>query len=593
MPERPYIGHGVGLRTRHYARALAGELDVDWVEVISENFLATGGRPLRTLETVREQLPVVMHGVSLGLGSIDAPDLGLLRRLRALFDHFEPAWVSEHLCWATHHGQHSHALLPLPYTEESLLAVADRVARAQDALGRRILLENVSSYVAFSSKGAGAPIPEWEFLAELCARCDCLLLLDLNNVLVSCHNHGWDPQAYLAGIPGDRVWQFHLANHSDRGVYKFDSHRGAVPPEVWALYREALRRFGPVSSLVEWDEETPEWEELRAEQRQAAAIALTELGAERAASRRLPTEHDLRPAPLDLDGLTLDARRAERTGELSAIQDLFWRLITFPTGVADMLEVTDEDTREQVTAVFAETPAFSRIARLQVYAEDYYWRLAGVLEEHFPMVAWMLGHVRFHNLITDYVLVCPSQQPDLREYSRRFPAFVCEHEEGREQPELVEIARIELDRVQALTVADQTPLSAAALEAVALDRWPSLRFVAGESVRLHRTTRPFSPTYAMCREGRSLGEARRRFPEQAGWVLVWRREMSVWHRDVDDDEARALEVLLAGGDFTRICAAAAGISGDDEQQRASELAAARVAGWLRCWIDDELLTSLS
>src|SRR5690606_19326558 len=177
-----------------------------------------------------------------------------------------------------------------------LAATAERVARVQDAIGRQLLIENVSSYVSF----ADDKLREWEFLSELCARTDCLLLLDLNNIIVSCTNHGWDPAEYLAGIPGDRVWQLHLANHSDRGHYKFDSHLGAVPDPVWALYREVLGRWGPISSLVEWDEDTPEWEVLRAEQRKAAAIAREVCGD--VVDQRVAVE--LRSAHCDLDALT-------------------------------------------------------------------------------------------------------------------------------------------------------------------------------------------------------------------------------------------------------------------------------------------------
>jgi hypothetical protein len=578
-PARPYLGHGVGLRTRHYARALDGRLDVDWVELVSENFFAAGGRPRRTLERIRERLPLVLHGVSLGVGSVDAPDPDYLRRLAELVDRVEPAWVSDHLCWSTHHGQHSHALLPMPYTEESLAAVAERVARVQDVLGRRILLENVSSYVSF----AASSLSEAEFLAALCERADCLLLLDLNNVLVSCENHGWSVDDYLEAIPGERVWQLHLANHTDRGDYKFDSHLGPVPDEVWALYRRVLEELGPVSSLVEWDEDTPDWPTLRAEQRKAASIAeeLLGQGASPAANGPGPASTGAPRAELGRLPARVEAEDREHAQDsLAALQDLFWRAITFPTGVADMLENADEDTREAFGAAFVETPGFSKIERMEVYANDYYWRLAGVLEEHFPMVAWMLGHVDFHNLVTDYVLVCPSRDPDLREFSRGFPSFLAEHEEGLAQPELVEVARVELDRVRVLTLPDERPLTIEALEAVALDEWPELRFQASASVRLHALRRAFTPMYGLCREGWSLADARQRYPARPSHVLVWRRSLSTVHRDLEVAEARALAALIVGRSFTEICATAA---------RDGGATPAEVASWLRRWVDDGLI----
>jgi uncharacterized protein (UPF0276 family) len=580
---RPYIGHGVGLRTRHYARALRGELDVDWVELVSENFFGEGGRPARVLERVREAMPIVLHGVSLGIGSIDAPDPEYLDRLRTLIDQVEPAWVSDHLCWSTHQGLHSHALLPLPLTSACLAAVADRVARAQDVLGRQLLLENVSSYVTHNADS----LSEWEFLAELCARTDCLLLLDLNNVLVSCTNHGWDPQQYLDGIPGERVWQVHLANHSDRGHYKFDSHLGAVPDEVWALYRDALARWGPISSLVEWDEDTPAWAILQAEQRRAVEIARAVLGA--APDHVAP---ELRSPQIDLDRLYGEAE-AEGTDSLAADQALLWKIISFPTGAADLLASSPVCVREQVERTYAQTECFDRIERLEVYANDYYWRLAGVLEQHFPTVAWMLGHVQFHNLVTDYVLVSPSREPDLRRYSRDFPSFISQHEQGVNQPELIEVAWIELDRAQILAVADEQPLTPVDLASVELDSWPQLRFVAGKTVRLRATTRPFSPMFTRCREGQSLELARKHHPPSLGHTLIWRRDMTVFHRDLEPSEAAAMQALLEGKSFLEICAAASGTEPEPDPEPDPEAGDAaspeQVASWLQRWIEAGLI----
>jgi uncharacterized protein (UPF0276 family) len=588
MVERPYIGHGVGLRTRHYERALTGSLDVDWVELISENFFGDGGRPARTLERLREQLPIALHGVSLGIASIDAPDPDYLARLRALVDQVEPVWVSEHLCWATHQGRHTHSLLPFPLTEESLAAVAERVMRAQDALGRQLLLENTSSYLSF----AGDQLREWEFLRELCERTDCLLLLDLNNIVVSCSNHAWDVAAYLDGIPGDRVWQLHLANHSDRGTHKFDSHLGPVAAPVWDLYREVLRRFGPISSLVEWDEDTPEWALLRDEQRKAATIANEVCGPAAANLSTVPSVTPSlpkgvwpRPANPDRPSILSASERLGST-QLAEAQALLWRAISFPTGAADMLAAAPPSIRDRYVEAFAETPEFPRTARLEVYANDYYWRLAGVLELHFPAVAWMLGHVQFHNLVTDYVLVCPPREPDLRRYSRAFPSFLSQHEEGAREPELVEVAWIELDRVHMLDAADEPALDPAELTAIPLDQWPELRFAASKLARIRATSRPFTPMYAMCREGQSHGYAKRRHPARPGHTLIWRKDLTVHHRDVEDAEALALHALFEGGSFLEICAAASGVGA------VGAVEPMQVAGWLRRWVGDGLIVGL-
>lgn len=264
---RTLLGHGVGLRREHYGLLLerAPTPEVDWLEVISENFLLPGGRPLAVLEKLRRDVPVVLHGVSLSIGATDALNADYLKRLRVLADRVEPAWVSDHLCWGSHGGHYAHDLLPLPYTEEALAHVVDRVKQVQDVLGRQILLENVSSYAEFK----GSTLTEWEFLAGVAGGADCGILLDVNNIYVSAQNHGFSADDYLAGVPVARVGQFHLAGHRDQGTHLLDTHDHPVPELVWSLYRKAVQRFGEVSSLVEWDEGVPDWETLVAERARA------------------------------------------------------------------------------------------------------------------------------------------------------------------------------------------------------------------------------------------------------------------------------------------------------------------------------------
>jgi uncharacterized protein (UPF0276 family) len=255
------IGHGVGLRREHFERVLSGPTGVDWFEVISENFLVKGGRPLDVLDRVRRDYPIVLHGVSLSIGSVDPLNEDYLAGLQALAARVEPEWISDHLCWTGVGGHNAHDLLPLPYTEESLEHVALRVAQVQDRLGRRIALENPSSYLTFTA----STIPEWEFLAAVAQRADCGILLDVNNVFVSSVNHRFDPQEYLAAIPPERVWQFHLAGHTERGGYLLDTHDHPVREEVWDLYRRAVQRFGEVPTLIEWDGNIPGWDRLELE----------------------------------------------------------------------------------------------------------------------------------------------------------------------------------------------------------------------------------------------------------------------------------------------------------------------------------------
>src|SRR5258706_9614095 len=264
----PFLGHGVGLRRDHFERVLAGPCAVDWFEVISENFMVDGGRPLQVLTRVRERCPIVLHGVSLSIGSTDPLDESYLARLDGLARRFEPAWVSDHLCWTGVGGRNAHDLLPLPYTEQALEHVVTRVVAVQERLRRPIALENVSSYVAYRHSA----MPEWEFLAEVARRSGCGILLDVNNIYVSARNHRFDPRAYLQGVPKKAVRQFHLAGHSNKGTFLLDTHDHPVIDDVWDLYRDAVRRFGPVATLVEWDDKIPEFERLEQESIRARGI---------------------------------------------------------------------------------------------------------------------------------------------------------------------------------------------------------------------------------------------------------------------------------------------------------------------------------
>lgn len=270
----PFAGFGLGLRRPHYAEFLARDVPVDFVEIISENFMVDGGRPLATLDAIRERYPVAMHGVSMSIGSAAGIDHLYLQRLKTLADRVRPLWVSDHLCWTGAGGHNSHDLLPMPYSEEALDTVCANIAVAQDALERPMLLENPSSYVQFGDAG----LSEWDFLAELCRRTGCYLLLDVNNIFVSSRNHGFDASTYLAAIPVDRVRQMHLAGHSQGETMLIDTHDQPVTPDVWSLYETASRRFGPVATMIERDDDIPPLDDLLQEldiARQRATVCLS------------------------------------------------------------------------------------------------------------------------------------------------------------------------------------------------------------------------------------------------------------------------------------------------------------------------------
>lgn len=263
------VDFGLGLRPEHYEEIADSPGKVSWFEALSENYMVAGGSPLRWLDRIRRDYPMALHGVSLSIGSIDPLDRRYLDELKTLVERVEPMWVSDHLCFTGLRGQNMHDLLPLPYTEEALNHVAERVGQVQDHLGRRLVLENVSSYVTY----AASELSEWEFIAELAKRADCEILLDVNNVYVSAFNHEFDAMAFLRAMPRERVRQFHLAGHTHKGSHIIDTHDEPIVPDVWALYAEAVRLFPGVPTMIERDANMPPYAELLTELDEARRIA--------------------------------------------------------------------------------------------------------------------------------------------------------------------------------------------------------------------------------------------------------------------------------------------------------------------------------
>jgi uncharacterized protein (UPF0276 family) len=270
----PDLGVGVGFRVPHYEHVLTTRPPMDWFEVISENFMVRGGMPLQNLEKLLAHYPVVPHGVSLSIGGSAPLDRNYLTRLKALADRIDPPWVSDHLCWSGTLGVHVHDLLPLPFTRQAMTHVAERVRQVQDFLERPFALENVSSYLTFRASA----MPEWEFLSEVAEKADCGVLLDCNNIYVSSRNHGFSGDAYVDAVDPSRVVQMHLAGHTDKGAYLLDTHSDHVSGATWDLYKRALRRLGPTSVLIEWDDDIPSWDVLAEEAELARRLRVEVLG---------------------------------------------------------------------------------------------------------------------------------------------------------------------------------------------------------------------------------------------------------------------------------------------------------------------------
>ncbi|EOD80067.1 hypothetical protein D515_00891 [Grimontia indica] len=270
---------GLGLRTQHYNEFLNARQPVDWLEVISDNFMVNGGKPLAILDRIRADYPMTMHGVSMSIGSVNGLDEDYLKRLKALEQRIEPMWVSDHLCWGGVHGRKLHDLMPLPFTQEALGVVARNIHHAQDVLKRPLVVENVSSYVEFKD----SEMTEWEFLSEICNATGCQLLLDINNIYVSAFNHGFSPFEFIDGVPKEHICQFHLAGHQNNGDHLIDTHDHPVCAGVWDLYEYALTRYGNVPTMIERDDNVPPLGELLDELDVARKIAVNALKTEGAA----------------------------------------------------------------------------------------------------------------------------------------------------------------------------------------------------------------------------------------------------------------------------------------------------------------------
>ncbi|MHB8799362.1 MAG: MNIO family bufferin maturase [Thermoanaerobaculia bacterium] len=561
----PFLGHGIGLRREHYAEVLAGEAACDWFEAISENYMAVGGRARKVLLAVRERYPLTLHGVSLAIGNSDPLDESYLDALGALAVEVEPAWVSDHLCWTGVEGRTSHDLLPLPYTEEALSNVVERVLRVQDRLGRPLVLENVSTYVSWRT----STIPEEEFLAELTRRSGCGLLLDVNNVFVSATNHGRDPRRWLAAIPRGSVWQIHLAGPSEAGPLLVDTHDHPVRPEVWELYRDAVRRFGEVSSLVEWDDRIPEIAVVLAERDKAAAIA-AEVRAGRSAEvggrgeetpETVSTPNGGKQGP----GPSLPSTNAAATEDgtnaifgLRGAQRALMDLVRAPEGVARALEEQGA-ARETVAALFAGDDRATAVARLELYAGMYFFRLRDSLAEDFARVAAALGEARWNNLVTDYLLAHPPTSWSLRWAGEALPAFLRGHGYGGERPWLADVATLEHARNEAFQSLDAAPLGPEELAGVPPEEWPRLRFAPAHGTTIVASRWDLAGWWD-CAASSDAPEA---LADEATLLVFRDGEDDVQHEALAPEEADAARLLLAGAPFAEVCGAFADAADDE------------------------------
>lgn len=434
-------GFGLGLRTPHYGDFLAGPQPLDWLEIITDNFLVEGGKPLAMLDRFRRDYPMAMHGVAMSIGSAQGLDLAYLARVKALADRVQPMWVSDHLCWTGTPGRCLHDLYPLPYTEEAARRVIAHIRQAQDVLQRRLVLENVSSYLRFRDSASA----EWEFLTHVVEAADCDLLLDVNNLYVSSVNHGFDPQDYLHALPAARVRQIHLAGHSRDGTHIIDTHDHPVAPEVWALYASACQRFGAVATMIERDDHIPPLSVLLAELGQARDIARGPLAgaapAGPSAALRWPA---VAATPLielqhSLSACLLDQVPAEQA-----------------------LALLD-------TAPLAGTQGLSGERGLAIYRNAYRARLAEVLADAHPRLLRYMGGDTFEAEARLFAVTHPPAGEGLGRYGAGLADFL--RARYPRNLELYELARLDWDLRACFDGPDRPALSAEAVQADTEGRW--------------------------------------------------------------------------------------------------------------------------
>lgn len=519
-------GCGVGLRTRHYEEILRDWPAMDWFEAISENYMDSGGRPVRTLEAVRAHYPVALHGVSLSIGSADPLNENYLERLRILADRIEPFIVSDHLCWTGVEGQQLHDLLPLPFTEEAICHLVPRVQEVQEKLRRPILLENVSSYVTYRH----SVIPEWEFLSEVARRSGCGILLDLNNIYVNARNHGFSPESYLRGVESARVAQFHLAGHSDRGDFLFDTHGGQVVDPVWKIYEQALALFGPVSTLIEWDDAIPEFARLSEEAAKARAFyRLAEVRGRTGVSE--VSERYLSKVP------------SPKGGEISLLE-LQKRMRDFfdpetsapPQGAAEFLNPQGKAAGHE---------------RMSVYAEGYPVRIHEALKECYEAVFKVTGPETFWKLASAYAQKYPSSDYNLNRAGQQFPEFLEKSGLASQWPFLLDLARLDRAVREAFHAFDEPPQDLSKLQSLPVEDWEKARFVFQPSLRILKSEWPVVEIWNQRRDARAvLLDPAERKPRS---ILVSRHDLRVRVETVQDSESLFLELLREGHTLGEVC----------------------------------------
>ena len=517
----PVLGCGVGLRAEHYEYILHEKPRVAWFEAVTENFMDSGGRPLEILTRIRENYPVALHGVSLSIGSADPLNPVYLERLKRLADRIDPFVVSDHLCWSGVEGEQLHDLLPLPFTEEAVDYVAERIQRLQDFLGRKFLIENVSTYVTYKH----SVMSEWQFLVETARRAGCGILLDLNNIYVNSKNHNFDPYEYLRQVPAELVGQFHLAGHTDMGEFLFDTHTGSITDPVWKLYEKSLELYGPVSTLIEWDAAIPEFPRLAEETAKAEKIYEKYSGGRKTPLVFSPKKYPAETAASLRKAVFEDQRRLKTLVRPGAEPD-----------AASFLN-------PQGTATGRE--------RMAVYAGGYVARIHESLGETYEAVKHILGEEAFFHLTEAYAAAHPSLSYNLSDAGKELASFLETPEWKEKFAFLSDLARLERLIAESFHAFSEKAFDPSSLAGLGEDDWNALRLSFQPSVKIFSSAWPVVDVWNARKT--PLTEINIPLVDRPQCALVHRQEFQVQCRLISGFEYEFLSLLKSGRTLGEAC----------------------------------------
>ncbi len=545
------MGCGAGLRNKHYSFILSQWPKIDWFEAVTENFMDTGGKPLQVLTDIRAHYPVALHGVSMSIGTTDPIDRNYLKKLNALVRRIDPFVVSDHLCWTGVGGDNLHDLLPLPFTEEAISHIVERVGQVQESLNRKILLENISTYVTYKH----SVMPEWEFLVEVARRSGCGILLDLNNIYVNSVNHLFDPLDYLKAVPGEWVGQFHLAGHTDKGGYLFDTHSAAVVEKVWKIYQQALDLYGPVSTLIEWDEAIPDFARLSQEVEKARVYYQKSMPQDPTKTARM-ADHKL-------------VISGSKHNKAPGLRDLQLGMRT---------RIQSHGTTSASSAWLNPQGGVEGDERMDVYAEGYLARVMEALAEVYETIYHLLGRDAFIELSESYIHAHPSHSYNLNFIGDHMTEYIQETPVIKKLPFLSDLASLEWSVAKAFHATNEDVFDPRSLEGLAEEDWDQLKINFQPSVTVISSSWPILDIWKARKT--PLKEIDIDLIDRPQTVLVYRRGLEVVCQMIDPSQAKLIRSLIDKRSLGESCAVLAERSGAEEPP---------VGEWFSSWVGQGIL----